>query len=267
MPKFFTIPFVSLMFISCQVSSLSLSFGSLFLQHNYEEIGGDNNKLLTEKGKLWGVFSQVSHQFENQIKVDFLYSGSKGDTDYDGATQTGTPLQSETEQDFQQLKLSFQYPFHYRQFSISPYISYANWQWDREIQATDITLSLGLEYEWDETAVGIRVGHPLPWGGLSFLWQRLKNDNGSAVVDLSAASLGKPSLNLGDQYGNKFVVEHSFSGSSNWTFSQNLFYSKQGFTASEPTRILQGSRIIRLQEPQSETEQFGLGLALEYSFD
>lgn len=233
--------------------------------HDYSEYDQSGNELVNERGRLSNYFVGASYVVNNRLEVAVETSRLTGDVDYRGSTQSGTALTTDTDYDIDRLSLALAYTFHINQWSIAPKVAYAEYQWQRGILPTAISLPLEIEYSWQRRSLSIDIVKPTGWGAIGFTWETFKNHDIKAELDLRRFNLGKPELALADDKGNRYTVTN-YLHFSNWVFSQALYFENQGFAASDFVSISGGGRTLLVQEPDSETDHLGITLSVSYQF-
>lgn len=112
----------------------------------WKEFDDDGDQLLKESGPLFGIGSATKFNFDPlTLKVKGEFFG--GRVDYDGQTQGGIPVDSDT--DYWGLNIGVDLGWKFvlsEDFSVEPFVGPATKYWNRDIKSTDD--AIGIEERW-----------------------------------------------------------------------------------------------------------------------
>lgn len=230
---------------------------------DYKERDNNGKVLNKESGNMPGIFLGAETASKEGLWGQAAASFHKATVDYEGMTQAGSPLATDTDESFYSGRLRLFYALQGSHLHYSPFIGLGYTVWDRSIQATERTLPLNEQYRWLEPEAGLQV-RPLAqkW---NFLFARLsvyRIHSGQVIVDLDQLGFGEPELSLGRETGQKLTVGAGWEGWQQFRLRASLFLDYYGFGESDSVTIQSGSRIVRVTEPASKTYRRGIKLML-----
>ncbi|MDI9245657.1 hypothetical protein [Marinobacter sp. CHS3-4] len=234
------------------------------LYFDYQE-AGDSGSLNQESGWLPGLSLNVNKKLGSYtFGMDAgLYSGS---VDYEGQTQGGADLRTETEQQIYRIAAHFKWQPSGTDYGLYTRLGY--WQWRRDIQPTAASTGLFEIYQWQFLEAGLSAT----------LWhsgrRRLSLDIGYAHiydaeldVDLRPFGFGQPNLTLGDASHGvisrlSYLMPLDANGHLQLAFTHRYWNLKQ----SKPETVSNGTTILNVKEPESEANHISLKLSYVYFF-
>ena len=233
----------------------------------YREFADSGRELNREDGILPGV-RLTAHASRDLVFLRLDASLHGGTVDYDGETQTGRPLSSETDTRLITIAAEVgRWADASRRWAA--FARLANRTWDREIQATGNVQGLNEEYRWIEAGVGLRRAWPREDAGA---WQHelagmlVLTLDGSVFVELSALE-GRDwedeRLDLGDEAGLRLRYTATRDlGARTLRVEPYLEYWEFGRSDTEPIGGSPGG--FTVYEPRSESYRLGLVVALAF---
>lgn len=264
------------------VDGLYLSFGSGLLQFDYRETKAGNT--LNEERGILPLFSIESCASKKAIQLCTGYQVASETVKYDGQTQSGIPVETDTKMRLQKINGSINTDFLIgRQLfnnwnktgdsslPISMTLKYDYWRWDRDIQSTSGAFGLSEDYFWHE--IGVKVEIPLA-----------QSKHTQSFFSTELFRILKPEIDVHLPYYNAGTINlplHSKNGVE-ITWSTDVFHSRRvdsnnenkpwlnikafakyyQFGSSEPKTILIGNSIGTITEPDSRTYLYGVSLTL-----
>lgn len=250
---------------SVNVFSLDLLHGVLVSDFRYEEVDEEQVQLLSEAGNLAGAYVELSQDFNDwSMRAGAGLSG--GNVDYSGATQSGVPLETDTEEFYQNYWFSAAHRFSFSNLYLTPEFGFGFWRWDRDIQSSGMSLPLSEDYQWLEYQFGLSLGVERKYGVFELTYQYLLTRHGTVSIDLSEIGLGEPTLDLGHGQGDRVSLSFSPNFTERFFAKAHVYYEAWEFGRSNTERIVVGSSVFSVQEPRSTTRNYALSIALGYRF-
>lgn len=186
------------------------------------------------------------------------------DTDYDGSTQSGMPVQGTTHNDFARLEMNVGYTWRGNlPLSVTPYAGVGYRYWKRDLGYNEF-------YGWWYLPVGVRTVYPLTEklsvglnAAVNFMF------DGRMTVSDKGDTLANTTVRLGNRPGCLVELPVSWRPRVNWAFTVTPWYeySQIGESPWEPLNYTNGTYTgFVVQEPSSRTHQYGIRLSTEYLF-
>ena len=183
----------------------------------------------------------------------------RGTVDYNGQTQNGTPLRTDTDQAI--WSLDYRADWRLPRLPAGLY-GRVGWQnWDRDIQPAGNASGLFERYRWWTFEAGFSADIlTLKKHTLTLELGGLVTRNGTIEIDLRAFGVGEPELDLGD--GSGFAVR----GGWQWQLGDRdsvvtlLEYEFWDFARSENATVSDGMNSIVIAEPESDSKRVGLSV-------
>lgn len=245
-------------------ASAEMQIGAQWLRFDYREESDTGNTLNKESGDVPGVYLAWQNQFD-WLWLELEGHYAKGSVAYQGGTQSGRPLSTETEQRLIQYRLRAGASFPLNNLDVTPYGMLAHQRWDRFIKPTASTLGLKEDYRWWEAGAGVRACGTA-WqervGTLCLSAEGFRTFNGDVEVNLESVQLGRPQLELGE--GSGYRLELDWSPAPAPTINLGLFYEQWHHGESNTVGVQRGGTIFLISEPQSDAERLGLRVALKF---
>lgn len=230
---------------------------------DYKEKDSDGNTLNKESGALPGLFLGVENPSKEGFWAQGILSFYGATVDYEGRTQSGSPLATDTNESFLSGRMRLFYTLPGMLLRYSPFLGLGYTEWGRSIQPTETTLRLNEEYRWFEPEVGLVV-RPVAerWTFIFARFSVYQVHSGRVMIDLDQLGFGEPELNLGQKTGRRLSVGATWKARQQFYLRASLFMDYYQFGASESATIQSGTRIISIREPASKTYRRGAKLTL-----
>jgi hypothetical protein len=245
--------------------NIYFEIGAGLARFDYREFDTQDDELLKETGLLPGVSFELGKNAPGFSPV-FLFHFAANTVDYDGRTQGGSPLSTDTRErisDFTLLLRAKTEPVSGVVPGISLGMGYREWR--RDIQPTPITARLFETYRWKYLQAGL------------FLHWR-SNARWRLAVDASVLRPLDPSieayvagydaitldLNAEDSYRVSLPIHYRVSEKTTWVFEP--YWQSWNLGRSEPGRLrINGVPTSSLvTEPDSETNVWGVTLRARF---
>ncbi len=231
---------------------------------DYEETDIQGDTLNQETGFIPGLTLAVSSPYRRTFNT-LEFSIYDGEVDYDGRTQSGLPHQTTTEQNI--LRVLYRLSWSPDNSEGALYGKVYWQQWDRDIQPNNNVLGLFERYRWWTLEAGVQV----PFiknerRNLLFELGALATTGGTILIDLASLGYGKPTLDLGDDYGFSAKLKYEVLHSSNSSFQFGLQVRRWAFGRSNSKTISDGTNHIIITEPDSTSMHTMLSAGYRYHF-
>lgn len=231
----------------------------------YEETLPDGTIFNTEKGWLPGLYLSASARLPAGLQLNASISRAKGSVDYEGATQTGRALITNTTETLTRVNVELASPLPaFSPGSLSLIAGVSHTRWNRKIQPTPSTSHLYEHYRWYEFAGGLRhctTLATLPGIKQVCLTAKLtRSEYGTMTVKLEQFNLGSPELDLGGEWGGEASMKLELEG----PFTVRLYTKTWNHGASKPVFIKQPNQVTRLTEPASQSWLTGFEVGLRF---
>ena len=240
----------------------TLSPGIMYF--DYEETGDDGSFLDGETGPVYGVTAALEHSFSPKISGVVFGGIYTGTVDYDGQTQSGTPVKTDTQADFFTLGFAAQLPIKTGENNLTLITGYRYKRWERDIQSIGIVSGLYEVYQWQEVFLGAQLLLKYDTNSRISLYGGIfKTRNAEIEIDLVSDGFGKPRLSLGSDTGLEFGVQWMEARKNDRNYGVRLSYKSWKFGRS-PNEISSGSSgSVIIHEPRSETANIMFELIIE----
>jgi len=263
---FICLIYASTAFAETQAEALPIEASLKLLHFNYEEFDQSGDTFNEEEGLIPGLAltaSKTLGDFTNSIS----FEGYGGTVDYDGMTQSGIPLETETNETIYRLFYRLDWSPKEYDNTISIYGKVAWQQWDREILPSTISSRLFEQYEWWTLEIGFTIPiYKNKNNFWSFELGVLKTTNGTIEIDLSRQGFGKPELKLGSGSGVNTSLLYQYAINERSELGFSLQYQHWEFGRSNTRSISNGIIVIDFTEPESETAHTSLSINYQYHF-
>jgi hypothetical protein len=264
MNKSIIIPAILLCHSAVSLAETQLSISPALLHFDYTEFSTTDQTLDTETGWLPGLEASLKYVITSNWSASINTSYYQGKVDYDGQTQQGTPHTTDTETSLFRLgaradRLIYE--------DIDLFIAAQSHQWERDIQDNNNISGIDETYEWYEYSLGLNTDFVITKKDrikleASYLLIR----NATVFVDLSRVDLGTTTLDLGDGAGARLNLSWLHQYKSDFNLGLGFFFEGWNFGRSNTRQLENGTSIIFVTEPRSETRNIGLKLNIEYMF-
>ena len=227
---------------------------------DYEERDENGSFLDGETGPVLGVRAAVEWRLESNITGVVFGSIYSGTVDYDGHTQSGTPVQTDTDANYFTLGVAAKTPIQFSDFKTNINVGYAFKRWERDIQPIGVVSGLYEVYQWEEISLGADV---LLVGPDSRQWNLyagvFQTREPNIVINLEADGDGKPKLFMGTDTGMQFSAQWMGATKKTRDTGVKLTYKTWKFGRSNSQSISGGREIT---EPKSRTQLIFLELVM-----
>lgn len=232
---------------------------------HYEETLPDGTVFNTEKGWLPGLFLSASVYLPADLQLKTSVSRAKGTVDYEGATQAGRALSTQTSETLTRIDMELATPLPtFFNGSLSAIAGVSHTRWNRKIQPTRSTSHLYEHYRWYEFAGGLRhcaAPYALPSIEQVCLTAKLtRSEYGTMTVKLERFNLGNPELDLGGGWGGEASIRLELDG----PFTMRAYTKTWNHGASKPVYVHQPNQITRITEPASQSWLTGFEVGLRF---
>jgi len=258
--------------------TINLGVGFDAMYFDYREFNGNDILLDKETGPMPGLHLSAALQWDNWYS-ELVYEYHLGTVEYDGQTQNGIPLTTDTEEDIVDLSLlvgrHFGVASRYRS---AVYGGLGYHYWERNILPTGTVAGLLETYEWSYALLGIK---------LSFL----KSSKNGLLLDLRVRRMldatmdidflgftdengnqwDNTSLNLGEDWSYRLGLPYILSLSRNASLTIEPYISTWFIERSDSQELTSGGQPLLVQrlvvyEPRSETTNVGISLRYLHHF-
>lgn len=240
-------------FFSQYAFSNELSISPYLFNFNYAEFDTQGVNLNSENGELIGLAINYQNLYKN-YQFDLYGRYAQGNVDYDGQTQIGVPHQTTTKAKLSNAGIKYTYDDNY-------FFGISNWFWVRDIQPRLAVDGLYEEYNWWEFELGKRIHFS---SETKIDLSLLNTFAGEIYIDLSDYGFGEPVLDLGEAWGWRFAINHPYQLSKEQKLLFKLAFENWGFERSNTEFVSNGSNIIGVTEPASESRHISFQLIFEY---
>ncbi len=250
-----------------------LEFGLMYHYFDYKEDIDPPGKS-TEKGWLPGFYLGWSYNKKNDIYSKVLIEFSYGETEYDGTTQSGTPISFSNDNDQFLFRGEWNIGYNFviaKDISLKPYAGYGYRYWSRgDAKVTATYASYKERYYWHYLPVGMRADVTLgdklfiePNAGFRWMFY------GRMTAYLSELDPGynDPEFKLGNKLGWYAEIPVRYKFSPYWSVVVKPWYeySKIGKSNDDDLTYC-GYYDGTYYEPASRTHQYGLNVGLVASY-
>ncbi len=246
------------------VPNYNLEFALMYWRLDYKE-DLPAPKKSTENGWLPGAYLGFSYNKKNDFYSKIFFEFSLGDVEFDGTTQSGTPIRfsNDNRQSFFRGELNVGYNFAIaRNISLKPYTGYGYRQWERgQASVTATYASYREKYYWHYIPVGVAAefncGERVviePNAGLRIMFY------GKMIAYFSELdpTSNDPEFKLGNKIGYYAEVPLRYKFSQSWSVIIKPWY--------EYSEIGQSDTVDLTYEPASKAHLYGVNLGAVYSF-
>jgi hypothetical protein len=194
----------------------------------------------------------------------FRYEQTKQNTNYDGATQDGTPVKTITNNGITNTEVIFAVPA-----DDSPqtymYTGYGYHTWDRNVTGSGGALE---KYSWSYLPLGYRHDYRInsKWDGAVDFSLRLMFGGAMKAENISGVDPFR--VSLGNKPGARLEVPCTYKVNSQWSMRLTPWYEYSGISQSNSVQVTSGgspTNYLAL-EPDSMNHQFGVNVGVSYNF-
>lgn len=254
---------LSLFFLSqLTVAESFLGVGTGINYFDYQEFDEFDQTLNKETGYLPGV-SLSYHYLKDSFGIRLAGGYFSGEVDYSGETQTGAPLKTQTEETL--FDLETELLWHPVTPDLGFYAKLQWFEWQRRILASTRSIELYEVYQWQNVEAGF-VANLVEFsqGHVTLKFGLAHTKNGRIRIDLSQLGFGEPQLQLGDGSGTSASLTYYFMQTNSSRLSVSLNHREWSFKDSNRKSISNGSTILSIREPKSDSKRTGIVLNYQY---
>lgn len=245
----------------------TLGVGFDAMRFYYSEFDPDDNILNTEKGVIPGLVISAAFEWETWYS-EFNYKYNTGKVEYDGQTQSGTPVITDTQEDIVDVNLIagryFGSASYYRS-SIYGGLGYYYWERDilagKDINGDDVD-PLFEVYEWSYAFLGARFSlHDSSYSGvlLDLRLQRMLE------ATMEVVNVDDNQFDLGEEWSFRIGLPYTLATKDDNKLTIEPYLITWFIGRSPYLEITSGGIPLgTYAEPRSETYNFGL--TLKYLF-
>jgi hypothetical protein len=248
-----------------------LEAGFMFYHFDYKEDLNPPNRS-TEKGWVPGVYVSYAFNKPEHIHSKLLFEFSSGDVDYDGTTQSGTPISfQDSSQTFYRFEWDLGYTFSFwKGYSITPYVGYGYRYWKRwEPRITPDYWTYEEKYTWHYIPVGVKANVELndTWNiGANVAARFMCGGEMTAYRSEVYANYSDPTFSLGDKTGFFAEMPVRYRLTKEWSVVGSPWYEYSEIGESDVENLTNAGVATTGYEPFSRTRQYGINVGLIYSF-
>jgi hypothetical protein len=266
----------------CATPTFNLGVGFDAMYFDYREFNGQQVLLDKETGLIPGLQLSGMLQWSNWYS-EMVYEYHLGTVDYDGQTQNGDSLSTETEEDIIDLSLIIGRHFgNASRYRSALYAGLGYHYWERNILPTVISSGqvAGLleTYEWSYVLLGMKFSFlKSNQNGLLFDVRVRRMLDATMDIDFLGFTDGNgnqwdnTTLNLGEDWSYRLGLPYILSLRHNASLTIEPYISTWFIKRSDMRELtsggepLQGERLV-VYEPQSETTNVGISIRYLYQF-
>ena len=223
----------------------------------WKEFDDSGSQLLEESGPIYGIGFSASSEYANSLTAIFKVELFNGSIDYDGQTQAGTPVKTDT--DYQGFKLEGDIGNKFIKAEKSSLEAFAGlgyrW-WLRDIKSTSD--AIGYEEEWWSiyARLGIRGEHIFSDQLKAFFETGaklpMKTEN---EADLAVFGLGKVTLEPENEPSAFAEIGLKWN-----RLKTSVFYEGMRFSKSEQVIV----RPYAIHQPESQADILGINVGMTF---
>ena len=264
MSKLTIIPAILLCHSAVTFAETHLTISPSSLHFDYTEFSTTDQVLNNETGWLPGLEANLSHAITSNWAVSINTSYYQGTVDYDGRTQQGVPHTTDTDTNLFRLGARLDRLIYK---DIRLFAGAQTHQWQRDIQDKDNISGIDETYEWLEYSLGLNTYIVITKKDkINLEASYLLIRNATVFVDLSRVDLGTTTLDLGDGTGGRLNLSWLHQYKNDLNLGLGLFFEGWQFGRSNTRQLENGTSIIFVTEPRSETRNIGLKFNIQYMF-
>lgn len=258
--------------------AINLGVGFDAMYFDYREYNGEEILLDKETGPMPGLHLGGALHWDNWYS-ELVYEYHLGAVDYDGQTQNGVPLTTETEEDI--VDLSFivgRYFGNASRYRSALYGGLGYHYWERNILPTGTVAGLLETYKWSYALLGVKLSFLKSEKNGLLLDIRLRRMLDATMdidflgfVDINGNQWDNTTLNLGEDWSYRVGLPYVLSLSQNASLTIEPYISTWFIQRSNTQELTSDGQPLQVQrlvihEPQSETTNVGISLRYLHQF-
>ncbi len=264
MNKSIIIPAILLCYSAVSLAETQLTISPALLYFDYTEFSSTDQVLDTETGWLPGLEANLTHAITSNWAVSINTSYYQGTVDYEGQTQSGTPHTTDSDTNLFRLGARLDRLIYK---DIRLFAGAQTHQWKRDIKDKNNISGIDETYEWLEYSLGLDTDFVITKKDrINLEASYLLIRNATVFVDLSRVDLGTTTLDLGDGTGGRLNLSWLHQYKNDLNLGLGLFIEGWQFGRSNTRQLENGTSIIFVTEPRSETRNIGLKFNIQYMF-
>ncbi len=245
---------------------------------DYREYNGQEILLDKETGPMPGLHLSGAIHRDNWYS-ELVYEYHLGTVDYDGQTQNGAPLTTETEEDIVDLSLIVGRHFGSASRHRSAFFGGLGYHyWERNILPTGNVAGILETYKWSYALLGMKLSFLKSDKNGLLLDIRLRRMLDATMdidflgfVDINGNQWDNTSLNLGEDWSYRVGLPYILSLGQNASLTIEPYISTWFIQRSNTQELTSGGQPLQVQrlvihEPQSETTNVGISLRYRHQF-
>jgi len=250
----------------------NFEFGFMYYKFDYKEDLPAPFKS-TENGWLPGVYLGWNYNKKNYVYSKIFFEFSYGDTEFEGTTQSGTPIRFSDDNHQYLFRGEWDIGYNFavtKNISIKPYTGYGYRLWDRGYaKVTTAYTNYKERYYWHYIPVGIgadfNIGERLviePNVGLRIMiYGRM-----TAYYSELDANNDDPEFKLGNRTGWYAELPVKYKLTQSWSFVIKPWYEYSEIGQSDSVAYIYNGGLNVAYEPSSRTKQYGVNVGATFSF-
>jgi hypothetical protein len=253
-------------------SSFNLGVGFDAMYFDYREFNGNDVLLDKETGTIPGLHLSAALQWDKWYS-ELVYEYHLGTVNYDGQTQNGDPLSTDTEEDIVDLSLVVGRHFGaVSRYRSAFYAGLGYHYWERNILPTGTVAGLLETYKWSYALLGTKLSFlkSSKNGLLLDLRVRRMLDATMDVDFLGFNNWDNVTLNLGEDWSYRIGLQYILSLNPNASLTIEPYISTWFIKRSDRQEITRGGNPLPLTlviyEPRSETTNVGVSVRYVHQF-
>lgn len=246
----------------------TLGFGFDATRFYYREFDDSDAVLNTEKGWIPGLVVSGTLNWDTWYS-EINYQYNSGKVTYDGQTQTGTPVTTDTEEDIVDLNLlAGRYFGDNTAYRSALYAGLGYYYWQRNILPLPTVAGLLETYEWSYAFVGGRLSLLNSNDRGLFIDARLRRmlDATMEVDFLGYNNWDNLDLNLGEEWSFRLSVPYILTLERNTSLSIEPYLSTWFIGRSPNAAITSGGTPVGFSAYEPRSETFNLGISIKFLF-
>ena len=255
---------------SASAPEYSLGLGVDATRFYYREFDNNDVVLNTEKGVIPGLVINAAIEWERWY-TEFNYQYNFGKVEYDGQTQTGIPVTTDTEEDIVDVNLLVgRYFGDNARYRSVLYAGLGYYYWERNILPLPSVAGLLETYEWSYAIVGGKFSLLKASDNGLFIDARLRRMlNATMEVNfLGYRNWDNLDLDLGEEWSFRVGVPYVHSLDKNASLNIEPYLSTWFIGRSADKELTSGGTPVGISahEPRSETINLGITVKYLYQF-
>mgnify|MGYP001827127147 FL=1 len=249
---------------------LNLGIGVDAMYFDYREFDDNDILLNKEEGLLPGLVLSATLDWENWYS-ELNYQYNRGTVEYDGQTQSGIPIITDTDEDIIVVNLLLgRYFGGAAAYRSAIYAGLGYYYWERNILSTGSVSGLFETYEWSYALLGGKFSLLKSSNNGLLLDVRLRRMlNATMQVDfLGYQNYDNLELDIGEEWSLRVALPYFMTIDQHARFSIEPYLTTWFIGRSPDEQITSGGVPIGISayEPRSETTNVGISFKYLYSF-